>query len=244
MAYDEARAARYDRSFPEAFAQAEAVVNGIAALAGPPPARVLELGIGTGRLALPLAARGYDVEGIDNSAPMVARLRSKPGGADLAVVLGSFADVADLVHGEFRVVFVAYNTLFELPSQDEQVRCFAGVARHLAAGGRFVVEAFVPDLTRLEHAVHAASVGHDHVRLSATRHDPLTQVAVTQDVVISAEGVRLEPSTIRYASVPELDLMARLDGLHPARRWGGWSGEPFTAASSTHVSVYEQAQIG
>lgn len=244
MSYDEARAARYDRSFPEAFAQTGTIVDTLVGLAGPPPARLLELGIGTGRLALPLAARGYDIEGIDNSPPMVSRLRAKPWGAQLPVALGSFADVADLTHGEYRLVFVAYNTLFELPTQDEQVRCFAGVASRLAGGGRFVVEAFVPDLTRLEQAVHAASVTGDHVRLSATRHDPLTQLAVTQNVVISAAGVELEPSTIRYATVPELDLMARLAGLRLEHRWGGWAGEPFTAASSTHVSVYERVQTG
>jgi SAM-dependent methyltransferase len=244
MPYDEARAARYDTSYPEAFAQAAAIVESLARLAGPPPARILELGIGTGRLALPLAARGYQVEGVDDSAPMLARLREKEGGTDVAVALGSFADVGDLVPGDFGLVFVAYNTLFELGTQDEQVRCFAGVSRLLAAGGRFVVEAFVPDLTRLEHAVHAASVGDDHVRLSATRHDPVTQRAVTQNIFITDAGVELEPSTIRYATVPELDLMARLAGLRLAHRWGGWSGEPFTAASSTHVSVYERTDSG
>ena len=244
MPYDEARAARYDSSFPEAFAQAGTIAEALARLASPPPARLLELGIGTGRLALPLAALGYSLEGVDDSPSMIARLRAKPGGADLPVSLGSFADVADLVHGEFRLVFVAYNTLFELPTQDDQVRCFAGVARHLEDGGLFVVEAFVPELTRLEQAVHVASLGDDHVRLSATRHDPLTQQAVTQNVVISDAGVELELSTIRYVTVPELDLMARLAGLRPIHRWGGWAGEPFTAACSTHVSVYERTPAG
>lgn len=241
MPYDEARAARYDSSFPEAFAQADSAVEGLARLAGPPPARLLELGVGTGRLALPLAARGYEVEGVDNSPPMVARLREKPGGASVPVALGSFAEVAELVVGRFRLVYVAYNTLFELRTQDEQVRCFAGVVRHLDADGLFVVEAFVPDLTRLEHAVHASSVSEDRVRLSATRHDPLTQQAVSQDVVITAAGIELEPTTIRYATVAELDLMARLAGLRLKHRWGGWRSEPFTAASASHVSVYEPA---
>lgn len=244
MPYDEARAARYDTSFPEAFAQAGTVVEALARLAGPPPVRVLELGIGTGRLALPLAGRGYEVEGIDDSEPMLARLRGKAGGADLRVGLGTFADVDELVEGRFGLVFVAYNTLFELRSQDEQVRCFAGVSRHLEDGGLFVVEAFVPDVTRLEQAVHAASVSDDQVRISATRHDPLTQQAVSQNVVISWAGVELEPSTIRYATVPELDLMARLAGLRVKHRWGGWKGEPFTAASATHVSVYEPTERG
>jgi SAM-dependent methyltransferase len=243
MVYDEARAARYDTAYPEAFAQAPTVVAALARLAGPPPARILELGIGTGRLALPLAQLGYRVEGVDDSEPMVARLRAKPGGSgtEIPVALGSFAAVADLVDGAFDLVFVAYNTLFELPTQDDQVRCFAGVARHLSPKGRFVVEAFVPDLTRLEHAVHAVSVEPDKVRLSATRHDPLTQRAVTQNVVITPAGVELEPSTVRYATVPELDLMARLAGLRLAERHGGWTGEPFTTASSTHVSVWEAA---
>jgi SAM-dependent methyltransferase len=244
MPYDEAKAARYDAAYPEAVTQAAAAVEALAGLAGPPPARLLELGIGTGRLALPLAQRGYDIEGIDDSEPMVARLRAKPGGEALPVALGSFADAAHLVEGPFRLVIVAYNTLFELATQDEQVRCFAGVARHLEPGGRFVVEAFVPDLTHLEEAVHVASVGSGHVRLSATRHDPISQQAVTQNVFISGAGIELEASTIRYATVPELDLMARLAGLRLQARWGGWAGQPFTAASSTHVSVYARPAPG
>ena len=244
MPYDEVRAVRYDTAYADAFARAPAVVDALAGLIGPPPARVLELGIGTGRLALPLAQRGYTVEGVDDSEPMVAQLRAKPGGADIRVAIGSFAGVADLVEGQFRLVFVAYNTLFELPTQDEQVTCFAGVARRLAVDGLFVVEAFVPDQTRLEQAVHAASVASDHVRLSATRHDPVTQQAVTQNVLITGAGIELEPSTIRYASVPELDLMARLAGFRVRARWGGWGGEPFTAASTSHVSVYERMGTG
>jgi hypothetical protein len=107
-----------------------------------------------------------------------------------------------------------------------------------------VVEAFVPDLTHLEEAVHVANVGSGHVRLSATRHDPISQQAVTQNVFISGAGIELEASTIRYATVPELDLMARLAGLRLQARWGGWAGQPFTAASSTHVSVYARPAPG
>jgi SAM-dependent methyltransferase len=249
MPYDEPRADRYDAAYPDAFAQAGAVVDALAQLAtnvpaAAGPARVLELGIGTGRLALPLAARGFDVWGVDDSEPMIARLRAKPGGSDVTVVAGDFADVESLVDGRFVLAFVAYNTLFELPTQDDQVRCFTGVARRLAPGGLFVVEAFVPDLTRLEQAVHAASIGDDHVTLSATRHDPLSQQAVSQNVVITSAGIELEPWTIRYASVPELDLMARLAGLRLKDRWGGWRRDPFTAASPTHVSVYELSPDG
>jgi SAM-dependent methyltransferase len=198
----------------------------------------LELGIGTGRLALPLAAGGVAVHGIDLSEPMVARLRAKPGGEAVGVTIGDFADVGRLVAGPFALVFVAFNTLFELASQDDQLRCVEGVAAVLAPGGAFVVEAFVPDLTRLEQSVAATHVGTDEVVLNASRHDPLTQQVRGHDIVVVDGRVVLEPWSIRYATVPELDLMARLAGLRLRERHGGWSGEPFTAASTRHVSVY------
>jgi SAM-dependent methyltransferase len=247
MQYDEARAARYDESHPAQFADAGAAVDVLAALHAEAaerdgaPGAALELGVGTGRLALPLAGRGIDVWGIDNSEAMLGRLAAKPGAAAVRIAVGDFADVGDLVESEFSVVFVAFNTLFELPDQPAQVRCLQGVARRLTPGGVFVVEALAPDLTRLEQTVSALAVGADRAVLQATRHDPSTQQVVGTDVAVATDGtVTLSPWVIRYVSVPELDLMAALAGLRLRVRWGGWHRQPFTAASSTHVSVYER----
>lgn len=209
------------------------------ALAGDAP--VLELGIGTGRLALPLAASGLRVIGIDASPRMLEKLRAKPGGAELEVIVGDFADVA--VDGEFSLVFVAFNTLFALLTQDDQVRCFDNVARRLAPGGCFVVEAFVPDLGRFDRHQRAA-VTHlelDSVALEFARHDPVDQRVDSQTVLLSERGIRLHPVSLRYAWPSELDLMAELAGLRLRSRWAGWDRRPFTSASESHVSVYEAA---
>jgi SAM-dependent methyltransferase len=240
MTYDEGRAARYDEVHAPRFAEAEAVVDALAALADP-GSRVLELGVGTGRLAIPLAARDIEVWGVDNAPAMLDRLQAKPGGDRVHLVVGDFADVDDLVEGSFSLVFVAFNSLFELPTQDAQVRCIEGVARRLNDGGVFVVEALAPDLTRVDQTVSALAIHPDQAVLQATRHDPVSQQVVGADVTVSGDGaVQLSPWSIRYVSVPELDLMARLAGLRLRVRWGGWHGQPFTASSSTHVSVYER----
>jgi SAM-dependent methyltransferase len=212
-------------------------VERLAELAGPGPA--LELGIGTGRVALPLAAGGVEVHGIDASAAMVAQLRAKPGGDAIPVTIGDFADVA--VEGRYRLVYVVFNTFFALLTQDDQVRCLAGVAGHLAPGGAFVVQAFVPDPTLYTggQSVRASQLGLDEVRLDVARHDPVAQRVDFQTVLLSASGVRLQPGAIRYAWPSELDLMARLAGLRLRERWGGWRREPFTSASGQHVSLYE-----
>jgi 2-polyprenyl-3-methyl-5-hydroxy-6-metoxy-1,4-benzoquinol methylase len=240
MDYDEERAEAYDRRNAGRFAEAETTAELLAGLVGGRAgARVLELGIGTGRLALPLAARGLEVNGIDSSAPMVERLRAKPGGSDLPVVIGDFADVSSLVEGQFDLVLLPFNALFELLAQDEQCRCLTGAAGHLAPGGALVVEALSPELTRLEQSLTVTSLAPDEVVLQATSHDPLTQVVRGHDVVLTETSpVRLRPWAIRYATVPEIDLMARLAGLRLVERWGGWQREPFTAESSRHVSVY------
>ncbi|HEX3393701.1 MAG TPA: class I SAM-dependent methyltransferase [Acidimicrobiales bacterium] len=245
MDYDEQRAEGYDRRHSLRFAEADATAAFLAAQARSVAgdgrqARVLELGIGTGRLALPLAAMGLEVHGIDASAPMVARLRAKPGGGEIPVVVGDFADVGDLVAGGYDVVFVAFNSLFELPDQAAQCRCVAGAASRLGVGGRFVVEALAPELTRLEQSLTVVSQADDEVVLQATDHDPLDQVVRGHDVVLSPSGIRLSPWSVRYASVPEVDLMARLGGLELTERWGGWEGQPFAASSSRHVSVYSR----
>jgi SAM-dependent methyltransferase len=225
--YDDAR--RGDESAAVAFLEQQA---------GGGPA--LELAIGTGRIALPLAARGIRVDGIDISPAMVAKLREKPGGDQISVTMGDFAQVP--VAGSYRLVYVVYNTLFNLLTQDQQVRCFENVAAHLTDDGSFVVEAFVPTfLTRLrdDQYVDAEAVGVDEVRLDVGRHDPVTQRLDESHVHLTGGGgVRLYPIVTRYAWPSELDLMARIAGLRLNHRWGGWSREPFTSTSSAHVSVY------
>jgi SAM-dependent methyltransferase len=214
-----------------------AAVAFLAHLAGPGPA--LELAIGTGRIALPLAARGIRVDGVDISPAMVAQLRAKPGGDQLAVTIGDFAEVP--VPGTYRMIFVVWNTLFNLLTQDDQVRCFENVAAHLTAAGVFVVEAFVPAFLyrlRNQQYVEAEAIEVDEVQLDVLRHDAATQRLEESHVSLSRAGVRLYPVVQRYAWPSELDLMARIAGLRLQGRWGGWDRAPFTSSSSTHVSVY------
>jgi SAM-dependent methyltransferase len=214
----------------------EGAVELLADLAGPGP--VLELAIGTGRLALPLAERGLEVHGIDASEAMVAKLRDKPGGDRIPVTIGDFADVG--VDGRYALVFVGFNTFFALNTQEAQLRCFANVAGRLAEGGIFVLEGFFPDLARFDRGqrTHTTTVETGRVVLETTRHDPVEQRIDSAHVVITDAGTKLYPVSIRYAFPPELDLMARLAGLEIVNRWGGWRREPFTADSPRHVSVY------
>jgi SAM-dependent methyltransferase len=225
----------YDR-LPQVPDNAEAAVAALASLAGSGP--VLELGIGTGRIALPLAARGLAVHGIDASEAMVKRLRTKPGGDRIPVAMGNFADVA--LEARFSLIYVAFNSFFGLLSQDDQVRCFARVAERLTEQGVFVIEAFVPDVTRFDRGQRLAvtTMGVDDLQLEASVHDPVEQRVRAQHIVISAEGTKLYPVQLRYAWPSELDLMARLAGLRLRDRWGGWDRRPFTAASTSHVSIY------
>ncbi len=239
--YGDRVAGVYDR-IAQPPSDAEAAAAFLAELAGRGP--VLELGIGTGRVALPLAQRGVDVHGIDASAAMVARLRSKPGGDRIPVTIGNFGDLA--IGRRFSLVFVVFNTFFGLPSQEAQVRCFARVAEHLTDDGVFLIEAFVPDLTRFDHGqrVDVRQVGSDVVQLTASLHDPVEQRTRSAHVVLSAEGVGVYPVQSRYAWPAELDLMARLAGLGLRERWGGFGREPFSAASRFHVSVYARSVSG
>jgi SAM-dependent methyltransferase len=202
--------------------------------------RVVELAIGTGRVALPLAARGVDLTGIDISPEMVSRLRAKPGGKALPVIMGDFADVA--VDGNFRLVYLVFNTLFALLDQEEQIRCFANVATHLEPGGRFVIEAFVPDLTRFDRGqrIAAANVQTDRVTVEVSQHTPAGQRIDSHHIIITEQGIKLRPVAVRYAWPSEIDLMARLAGLQLENRWGGWNLEPFDGASQSHVSVYRK----
>jgi hypothetical protein len=201
--------------------------------------QALELAVGTGRIALPLAARGVAVDGIDISRPMVEVLRSKPGGEALTITIGDFADVG--VPGSYRLVYLVFNTLFNLLTQDDQVRCFENVATHLTSDGAFLVEAFVPSyLHRLSNNqyVDAEAIRVDEVRLDVGRHDPVAQTLDESHVSLSASGVRVSPIVCRYSWPSELDLMARIAGLRLVNRWGGWRNEPFTSTSERHVSVY------
>jgi SAM-dependent methyltransferase len=202
---------------------------------------MLELGIGTGRVALPLHEAGVDVAGIDASRAMVSKLEAKPRGGEIPVTIGDFA-AFDLGR-RFRAIYVVFNTFFGLLTQDAQVSCFASVARHLGQGGVFVIEAFVPDLSRFDRGqrVSAIDVGLEGVRLEVSTHDPLDQRTTSHHLFLGADGVRLFPVAIRYASVAELDLMARLAGMRLLERWGDWDRSPLSASSPKHVSVYELA---
>jgi SAM-dependent methyltransferase len=211
----------------------------IAELAGAGPA--LELGIGTGRIALPLAARGVEVHGVDATEQMVAVLRSKPGGAEIPVTMGDFADVP--VDGSYGLIYIPFNTLFALLTQEDQTRCFRSAARRLAPGGAFLIDAFVPDLSRFNRGqrVQATLVESDRVLLDMSVHEPATQTVIATHVMITESGNRLFPVRLRYAWPSEMDLMARLAGMRLRERWGGWHREPFTDESVKHVSVYELA---
>jgi SAM-dependent methyltransferase len=200
---------------------------------------LLELGIGTGRVALPLLETGAEVHGIDASEQMVSRLRAKPGGERISVTIGDFGDFA--LETSFGVVYVVFNTFFALLSQEEQVGCFRAVARHLVPDGVFVIEAFVPDLTRFvrNQNVSATQVEPGAVSLEVSKHDPVLQRTDSQRVTIREDGIRLYPVRIRYAYVSELDLMARLTGMHLRERWADWDRTPFGEGAGKHVSVYE-----
>ncbi|NLF15375.1 MAG: class I SAM-dependent methyltransferase [Anaerolineaceae bacterium] len=203
--------------------------------------RALELGIGTGRVALPLQETGVEVHGIDASPAMVERLRAKPGGENIPVTLGDFSEVA--VEGRYTLIYVMFNTFYSLLTQEAQVRCFQNVARHLEPGGSFALEAFVPDLSRFSggQTVQAVLVEDHQVQVDVSMHDPVRQQITSQHVFLAEGGVRLYPVRLRYAWPAELDLMARLAGLGLKHRWADWEGSAFSARSGMHVSVYEQA---
>jgi SAM-dependent methyltransferase len=227
-------AARYDAALRGDEAE---TVELLARLAAGRPA--LELAIGTGRIAIPLAATGVHIDGIEQSSAMVDVLRSKPGGSDIRVTLGDMAEVA--VDGKYGLVYLVFNTLFNLITQDDQVRCFENVARHLTNDGVFLVEAGVPDPfygLRSDQYVDAESIGVDQVQLDVGRFDRVTQTLDESHVTIGSSGIRTTPIVTRYSWPSEIDLMARIAGLRLVSRWGGWQSEPFTATSARHVSVY------
>jgi SAM-dependent methyltransferase len=200
--------------------------------------RALELGIGTGRVALPLQQRGLEVHGIDASKAMITQLHTKPGGDQIPVTLGNFADVA--VDGQFSLIYVVFSTFFVLLTQEEQVRCFENVANHLDPQGFFVIEAYVPDLRRFDQGqtVRAIHIGMDEVRLEASLLDPMNQQITSQKVVVTGRGVQLYPHKVRFAWPSEIDLMARIAGLQLFQRWENWKRSPFSGGSRRHISVY------
>ncbi|MCL7971024.1 MAG: class I SAM-dependent methyltransferase [marine benthic group bacterium] len=214
------------------------MVDRLEALAGDGP--VLELGMGTGRIALPLAATGVPVHGIDASSAMVEKLRAKPGGASIPVTISDFTEF-DL-EDRFSLVFVVFNTFFGILDQEDQVRGFQSVAGHLAPGGRFLLECFVPDLGRFDRGqrLSVAAIDDDAIRIEASMYDPVAQRVTAQVVCMTESGSRFYPLKVRYCWPSELDLMARLAGLELEHRWGGWNEEPFTAASGQHVTVYRK----
>jgi hypothetical protein len=226
--YDEHSASMFD---PAVVAPA---VNRLAELAGDGGA--LEFAIGTGRIALPLSERGARVAGIDNSEAMLARLREKPGAERIEAVVGDMA--ATRVDGEFSIVYLVFNTIFNLTTQDGQVACFANAAAHLRSGGRFVIEARVPELQRLPLGQTVLPWRADPGGLSYYVYDVVTQRLSGQHYYLEDDGIRASPTEMRYAWPAELDLMARLAGMQLEHRWSGWDREPFTALSPSHVSVY------
>jgi SAM-dependent methyltransferase len=208
-------------------------------LAGLATGRVLELAIGTGRVGLPLAQTGVSVEGIEASQAMVDKLRAKPGGDTIQVTIGDMADVA--VDGPYQMVFLVFNTLFNLITQQRQVDCFANVARVLEPGGVFVLECFLPDPAAYDRGVRTDDVDEESVDFTLTKHDPVLQRIAMQHITVDAQGFHLGPTLLRYAWPSELDLMAQLAGLRLRERYGDWARRPFDKTSRSHVSVYERA---
>jgi len=232
-AYDEQMAAIYDTWYSHLDNDMLEVLESLAR-----GGRVLELGIGTGRVALPLQGRGLEVHGVDASEAMIAQLHAKPGGDQIPVTHGNFADVA--VDGQFSLIYVVFSTFFVLLTQEEQVRCFENVAHHLDPQGLFVIEAYVPDLRRFDQgqAVRAIHVGMEEVRLETSHFDPMNQQVTSQRVVLTGQGVQLYPHKVRFAWPSELDLMARIAGLQLFQRWENWKRSSFSGGSMRHISVY------
>jgi len=235
--FGEEVAARYDETSEDMFdpAVVGATVDFLAALAGEGAA--LELGIGTGRIALPLSERGVRVSGIDLSEAMVAKLREKPGGDTIPVSLGDFA--TSRVDGSFSLVYLVFNTIDNLTTQNEQVACFENAAAQLEPGGSFVIEVGVPDLRRLPHGERFALFDVGETHLGIDEYDVATQGLVSHHWQRNADGAfERSAGPFRYVWPSELDLMARIAGMALRERFGDWNREPFTNESRKHVSVW------
>src|SRR3989454_5856631 len=236
--FGERVAERYDDPTAEMFqaAAVDQVVDFLADLAGDGAA--LEFGIGTGRIALPLARRGVPVHGIDLSEAMVARLRAKPGAEEIGVTIGDFATTT--VEGAFSLAYLVFNTINNLTTQDEQVACFQNVAAHLEPGGCFVIEVGVPGLQRLPpgETVRAFDVSATH--LGFDEYDVVSQGLISHHYSVVDGQLEVFSVPFRYVWPSELDLMARLAGMTLRERWSGWKREPFTSDSTKHVSAWEK----
>jgi SAM-dependent methyltransferase len=239
--FDERVAERYDESAAEMFdpSVVDPVVDLLVEIAG--SGRALELGIGTGRIALPLAQRGVPVHGIELSKAMAARLRAKPGGEDIGVTIGDFATTT--VDGRFSVAYLVFNTIMNLTTQAEQVACFRNVAAHLERGGCFVVEVGVPGLQRLPPGETIRALRVSESRWGFDEYDVARQGLISHHFEIVDGRVERLSIPFRYAWPSELDLMAALAGLTLRERWGGWKREPFTSDSRQHVSVWEKPAV-
>lgn len=202
---------------------------------------VLELAIGSGRMALPLAEKGIKISGVEGSPEMVDLMRAKPGGQDIAVEINDMAapDGFELA-GPFDHAFLVFNTLFNLTSQEAQVQAFRNVAAKLKPGGSFLIETYVPRMDSFvdNQRVFTKKVDMNTAWLEAAKHDPVSQTFDMQRIRITADGIKLVPLVMRYAYPPEIDLMAQLTGFELEARWGGWDKSPFTAKSDMQVSLY------
>jgi SAM-dependent methyltransferase len=236
--FDERIAATYDESSADRFdpAALEPAVDVLAELAGTGAA--LELGVGTGRVAIPLAQRGVSVHGIDLSGAMVARLRAKPGGEAVDVTIGDFATTT--VDGPFSLVYLVYNTIGNLTTQEAQVACFRNAAAHLRPGGCFVIEVGVPQLRRLPPGDTFQVFHGSDMYWGIDEYDVANQGLVSHHVSVEEDRVQHFSMPFRYVWPAELDLMAQLAGMRLRERWGGWKHEPFTSDSEQHVSVWEK----
>lgn len=230
-------AARYDEGEASDPSQVRPVVDLLAQLVG--DGRAVEFAVGTGRIALPLAARGIPVAGMDASAAMLARLHAKPGAERVDAVLGDMRTTR--LPGAFRLAYLVFNTINNITSQDGQVECFVNAAAHLQSGGCFVVEVSVPDLRRLPPGQTAVPFRVDPDRLGFDTYDTVTQEMWSHHYWHGCNGIESASLPFRYVWPSELDLMARIAGLQLGERWAGWQREPYTADSRSHVSIYEKA---
>jgi SAM-dependent methyltransferase len=237
--FDERVAATYDESSADMFDPAVVVpvVDLLAELAG--SGRALELGIGTGRIALPLAERGVPVHGIELSNAMAARLRAKPGGDDIGVTIGDFATAT--VEGTFSLAYLVFNTIMNLTTQVEQVACFRNVAAHLEPGGCFLIEVGVPGLQRLPPGETMRVFDASQTHWGVDEYDVANQGLVSHHFELVDGRFELLSVPFRYAWPAELDLMAELAGMTLRDRWSGWKREPFTSDSRKHISVWEKS---
>jgi SAM-dependent methyltransferase len=236
--FGERIAAQYDTSTAEMWGPGtvDPPVGLLAELAG--GGRALELGIGTGRIALPLARRGVRVHGIDLSRAMVARLRAKPGSDAIGVTIGDFATTA--VQGRFSLAYLVFNTIMNLTTQEAQVACFRNVAAHLEPGGCFVIEVMVPELRKLPPGQTVVPFDVSPERWAFDIYDTATQAMSSNYVRVTGGEAEYRSIPFRYVWPAELDLMAQLAGMRPRDRWAGWTREPFTSDSEQHVSVWEK----